>query len=51
MIDLPGYEGVIFEATDMGSAIKGNDIDIYTDSESESKTFNPTTASVYIIEF
>lgn len=51
MIDLPGYEGVIFEATDTGSAIKGNDIDIYTDSVSESKTFNPTTASVYIIEF
>lgn len=51
MIDLPGYDSVIFEATDTGSAIKGNDIDIFTDSESESKTFNPTTASVYIIEF
>ena len=49
MID--GYDGIIFEATDTGSAIKGNDIDIFTESESESKTFNPCYKGVYIIEF
>ena len=48
---IEGYDGIVFEATDTGSAIKGNDIDIFTESESESKTFNPTMASVWIIEF
>lgn len=49
-IDLAGYENVVFEACDTGSAINGNDIDIFTESESESKTFNPCYAKVYLIQ-
>lgn len=41
---------IIFEATDTGSAIKGYDIDIFTESESESKTYNPCYLSVWIVE-
>lgn len=37
---IEGYEGIIFRADDTGSAINGYDIDIFTTSESESKTFN-----------
>ena len=37
---IEGYEGIIFRADDTGSAINGFDIDIFTTSESESKTFN-----------
>lgn len=47
---IEGYPNIVFEASDTGSAIKGNDIDIFTDSESESKTFNPTYAKVWIIK-
>lgn len=49
-IDLAGYENVVFEACDTGSAINGFDVDIFTESESESKTFNPCYAKVYIVE-
>ena len=48
---IEGYEGIVFEATDTGSAINGNDIDIFTESESESKSFNPCYLSVWIVEF
>lgn len=37
---IEGYEGIIFRADDTGSAINGYDIDIFTTSETESKTFN-----------
>ena len=37
---IEGYEGIIFRADDTGSAINGYDIDIFTTSEAESKTFN-----------
>ena len=50
-IDLPGYEDVIFQATDTGGDIKNYWIDIYTDSEPLSKSFNPCYADVYIVEF
>ena len=50
MIDLPGYESVVFRADDTGGDIKNYWIDVYTDSESLSKTFNPTYADVWIIE-
>lgn len=51
IIDLPEYEGVIFRADDTGSAINGYDIDIFTTSESESKTFNNVSgAKVWIIK-
>ena len=49
-IDLPGYENVTFQATDTGGDIKNYWIDVYTESESLSKTFNPTYAEVWIIE-
>jgi len=47
---IEGYDGIVFEATDTGSAINGNDVDIFTDSESESKQFNPTYAKVWVIK-
>lgn len=51
IIDLPEYEGVIFRADDTGSAINGYDIDIFTTSENESKTFNNVSgAKVWIIK-
>lgn len=37
---IEGYDGIIFRADDTGSAINGYDIDIFTTSEAESKTFN-----------
>ena len=39
-----------FQATDTGGDIKNYWIDVYTESESLSKTFNPTYAEVWIIE-
>jgi len=51
IIDLPEYEGVIFRADDTGSAINGYDIDIFSESEIESKTFdNKSGVAVWIIE-
>lgn len=48
---IEGYEGVIFRADDTGSAINGYDIDIFTTSEAESKTFNNQSGvKVWIIE-
>lgn len=48
---IEGYEGIIFRADDTGSAINGYDIDIFTDSESESKSFNNVSgAKVWIIQ-
>ena len=51
IIDLPEYEGVIFRADDTGSAIDGYDIDVFSESEIESKTFdNKSGVAVWIIE-
>lgn len=47
---IEGYEGIIFEAADTGGDIKNYWIDIYTDSEPESKSFNPCYADVWIIK-
>lgn len=48
---IEGYEGIVFRADDTGSAINGYDIDIFTTSESESKTFNNVSgAKVWIIK-
>lgn len=48
---IEGYPGIIFRADDTGSAINGYDIDIFTTSESESKTFNNVSgAKVWIIK-
>ena len=48
---IEGYEGIIFRADDTGSAINGYDIDIFTTSESESKTFNNKSGvKVWIIK-
>ena len=48
---IEGYEGIIFRADDTGSAINGYDIDIYTDSEAESKSFNNQSGvKVWILE-
>lgn len=48
---IEGYDGIIFRADDTGSAINGYDIDIYTDSEAESKSFNNQSGvKVWIIE-
>ena len=48
---IEGYDGIIFRADDTGSAINGYDIDIFTTSESESKTFNNLSGvKVWIIE-
>lgn len=49
-IDLPGYENVIFEATDTGGDIKNYWLDVYTDDIPLSYQFNPTYADVWIIE-
>lgn len=47
---IEGYDGIIFRADDTGSAINGYDIDIFTTSEAESKSFNNVTgAKVWII--
>ncbi len=50
MIDLPGYEQVIFEASDTGGDIKNYWIDVYTDDVALSYSFNPTYADVWIVE-
>lgn len=50
VIDLDGYEGIVFEASDTGGDIKNYWIDVYTDSEPLSKSFNPTYADVWILE-
>lgn len=50
-IDLEGYEDIIFRADDTGGDIKNYWIDIYTDSEPLSKTFNPTYAEVWIVDY
>lgn len=50
MIDLPGYEGVVFEAADTGGDIKNYWIDVYTDDIPLSYQFNPTYADVWIVE-
>lgn len=48
---IEGYEGIIFRADDTGSAINGYDIDIFTTSEAESKTFNNQSGvKVWIIK-
>ena len=48
---IEGYEGIIFRADDTGTAINGYDIDIFTTSESESKTFNNQSGvKVWIIK-
>lgn len=48
---IEGYEGIIFRADDTGSAINGYDIDIFTTSEAESKTFNNQSGvKVWILE-
>lgn len=48
---IEGYDGIIFRADDTGSAINGYDIDIFTTSEAESKTFNNQSGvKVWIIE-
>lgn len=48
---IEGYPGIVFRADDTGSAINGYDIDIFTTSESESKTFNNVSgAKVWIIK-
>lgn len=47
---IEGYDGIVFEATDTGGDIKNYWIDIFTDSESESKQFNPTYAKVWVIK-
>lgn len=49
-IDLPGYENIVFEAADTGGDIKNYWIDVFTESEPLSKTFNPTYADVWIVE-
>lgn len=49
-IDLDGYQDIVFEATDTGSAIKNNDVDVFTESESLSKSWNPCYADVWIVE-
>lgn len=50
MINLPGYEDVIFEAADTGGDIKNYWIDVYTDDIPLSYSFNPTYADVWIVE-
>ena len=47
---IEGYDGIVFEATDTGGDIKNYWIDVFTDSESESKQFNPTYAKVWVIK-
>lgn len=48
---IEGYEGIIFRADDTGSAINGYDIDIFTTSEAESKTFdNQSGVKVWIVK-
>lgn len=48
---IEGYDGIVWQATDTGSAVKGWHIDLYTDSEQESLTFpNVSGAKVWIVK-
>ena len=50
-IDLPGADpSVIYEAADTGSAINNYDVDVFTESESESKCWANCYVDVWIIE-
>lgn len=50
-LNIEGYDGIVFRADDTGSAINGYDIDIFTTSEAESKSFNNQSGvKVWIIE-
>ena len=49
-IDLEGYEDVVFEASDTGGDIKNYWIDVFTESEPLSKSFDPCYADVWIVE-
>lgn len=47
---IEGYEGIIWEAADTGSAINNYDLDLFTFSEAESISFNPVYLDAWIIE-
>lgn len=47
---IEGYDGIIWEAADTGSAINGYDLDLFTSSEQESKSFNPVYLEAWIVE-
>lgn len=48
---IEGYDGIVWCATDTGSAVKGWHIDLFTDSEQESLTFpNVSGAKVWIVK-
>lgn len=48
---IEGYDGIVWQATDTGSAVKGWHIDLFTDNEQESLTFpNVSGASVWVVE-
>ena len=50
-IDLPGADpSIIYEAADTGSAINNYDVDVFTESESESKSWNNCYVDIWIIE-
>ena len=47
---IEGYEGIVWQATDTGSAVKGWHIDLFTDSEKESLQYpNVSGADVWIV--
>ena len=50
VIDLEGYESIVWEASDTGGDIKNYWLDLYTDDEQLSKQFNPTYVNVWILE-
>ena len=48
---IEGYDGIVWCATDTGSAVKGWHIDLFTDSEQESLTFpNVSGEKVWIVK-
>lgn len=47
---IEGYEGIIWEAADTGSAISNYDLDLFTFSEAESISFNPVYLDAWIVE-
>lgn len=47
---IEGYEGIIWEAADTGSAINNYDLDLFTFSEAESISFNPVYLDAWIVE-
>ena len=48
---IEGYDGIVWQATDTGSAVNGYHIDLFTDSEAESLSFpNVNGAQVWIIK-